>query len=286
MLPKPILLLIAVPLVTFSLTALADEAAVERNPRVILIYREQHEPSLQELSRLQAPRGIFAGMRAMGWEIGESPSSHVQLLRERDAGQLIEAAGIKEFPAVFCLEDGEIVRSFRQGCSTPLDGYTFGWLLKGVMERPTPAIDTTITVPTSGSYPLRGNHWNFEGHWNPGHDFMVQHLRGPNHAGLFPASWPIERWSDEELRALHDDLHEMNRPRWPLDSQLEPGNAVRPGEVVPIYRPPVSSNYSSTASSGSSNKPSSTARPSGSSALSSGSSSRSSSSSGSGRGFF
>jgi hypothetical protein len=192
-------------------------------------------------------------MRVKGWEIGTSPEGHVQLVTVQEIPELIRAHSISQFPAVICVEEGEIVRSFREGCSTPLDGYTFGWLLNGVMERPQPTVPTAISVPTTGSYQLRGNHWNFEGNWSPGHSYMVQHLRGPNHVALFPASWPIENWNDEELRSLHDDLHEMGRPRLPLDRSLEAGNSVRPGEAVPIYRPVQSqSNYARSSSRSSS----------------------------------
>ena len=32
--------------------------------------------------------------------------------------------------------------------------------------------------------------------------------RGPNHGHQITANWAIESWSYEELRSLHDDLHE------------------------------------------------------------------------------
>ena len=71
----------------------------------------------------------------------------------------------------------------------------------------------TSTVPTSGGYPLRGGHWSIAGSYSPSRDQVVQHLRGANHRHLIPAAWSIESWSYEELRSLHDDLHERNRPR-------------------------------------------------------------------------
>ncbi len=95
------------------------------------------------------------------------------------------------------------------GCTTPLDAWTFGWLIKGQNERPKAAIPEAVEVETTGHYPLRGNHWSIDGIWNPSHDTLVRHLRGPNHGHQITANnWQIKTWSDEELRSLHDDLHE------------------------------------------------------------------------------
>jgi hypothetical protein len=63
-------------------------------------------------------------------------------------------------------------------------------------------------VESTGSYPLRGNHWSVEGDWNPTRDKVITHLRGPNHYWQLTAAWKIDDWSVEELRSLHDDLHE------------------------------------------------------------------------------
>lgn len=275
-------LLITLPLI--SLSAMADESATgskDRSPRILFIVEDNSPACDAELARLKRPGGSFAAMERQGWKIGSQPSNHLQIVNASDIPDQISAWGIQDFPAVFCLEDGEIVRSFRDGCSTPLDGYTFGWLLKGVNERPGTPEPLQINVPTTGSYQLRGNHWNFEGNWSPSHEFMVTHLRGPNHVSLYPASWPIEQWRDEELRALHDDLHEMGRPRLPLDEQLEAGNSVRPGEAVPIYRPVVNSTPSQYSSRSSGTSGSSSFN-----AAQRAKSTSGSSSSGSGRGFF
>src|SRR4029079_12262793 len=103
---------------------------------------------------------------------------------------------------------GEIVRSFKDGCTTPLDAWTFGWLLKGKNERPKAPIPEPARVDTTNSYRLRGNHWSVDGDWSPSRDTLVSHLRSPNHAGQLASNWRIEGWSNEELRSLHDDLHE------------------------------------------------------------------------------
>jgi hypothetical protein len=55
---------------------------------------------------------------------------------------------------------------------------------------------------------LRGNHWSVEGDFNPTSELLVRHLRGPNHGHQIATDWKIEEWSTEELRSLHDDLHE------------------------------------------------------------------------------
>jgi hypothetical protein len=63
-------------------------------------------------------------------------------------------------------------------------------------------------VKTTNSYPLRGNHWSIEGDSNPSTEKLISHLRGPNHGHQIAANQTIETWSYEELRSLHDDLHE------------------------------------------------------------------------------
>jgi hypothetical protein len=218
----------------------ADEPPAARNPRVLLIVRDDCPACDAELKRLAEPGGVFDSLRKQGWKIGPSAGNHIQIVQAGDVAPLIERWELRAFPAVLCVDRDEIVRSFRDGCSTPLDSFTFGWLLKGVNERPRPAVPETVTVATSGHYPLRGNHWSFDGDWQPTHATMVSHLRGPNHNQLFPAEWPIESWSDEELRSLHDDLHEQNRPM--------PLLTGAPGENVyvarPAYVPPAS--YSGT----------------------------------------
>jgi hypothetical protein len=64
-----------------------------------------------------------------------------------------------------------------------------------------------IEVATTGNYPLRGNHWSVEGNWNPTREYVAQHLRSA-HASQLQAGWDIESWSAEELRSLHDDIHD------------------------------------------------------------------------------
>jgi hypothetical protein len=147
-------------------------------------------------------------MQARGWKIGESPDSHLQIVEREAIPDLVRVLKVREFPTVACVSDGQIVRSFTEGCRTPLDAWTFGFLLKGANERPRGAVLEAARVKSTGSYPLRGNHWSVESDWNPTQEKLVAHLRGPNHGHLIAASWAIEAWSYEELRSLHDDLHE------------------------------------------------------------------------------
>lgn len=179
-----------------------------RNPRVMFITMKGCERCARELARLRRPGGDFEAMRSRGWTIGESDDSHLQIVDRRAIPDLISQLNIREYPTVACVNDGEIVRSFKDGCTTPLDSWTFGWLLKGINERPQAPVLEPARVATTGSYRLRGNHWSVDGDWAPSRDKLVSHLRSPNHAGQLASNWRIEGWSYEELRSLHDDLHE------------------------------------------------------------------------------
>ncbi len=177
--------------------------------RVLFIVEKDCDRCEKELARLQKPGGDFQAMRSRGWKIGESPDNHLQIVDRETVAELIEELAIREYPTVACVNnEKEIVRSFKEGCTTPLDAWTFGWLLNGKNERPRAVVPEPIRAKTTGSYPLRGNHWSVDGDWRPAHERLVGHLRGPNHGSQIAASWTIETWSYEELRSLHDDLHE------------------------------------------------------------------------------
>jgi hypothetical protein len=179
-----------------------------RNPRVLFITSKDAPRSEQELARLRRPGGDFEKMKGAGWKIGEEPDSHLQIVDRETIPELIEKLNVREFPTVVCVDGGEIVRSFKSGCTTPLDAWTFGFLAKGVDERPAGSISEVARVETTGHYPLRGNHWSIDEEWNPTKEKVVSHLRGPNHGHQLLKTWEIERWSFEELRSLHDNLHE------------------------------------------------------------------------------
>jgi hypothetical protein len=185
-----------------------QRAVAPRNPRVLFIVDRDCPRCRDELARLRKSGGVFEAMLARGWKIGEAPDNHVQIVDRDAVPDLVEELNVREFPTVACISDGEIVRSFKEGCTTPLDGWTFGFLLTGKSLRPRGAVLEAARVASTGSYPLRGNHWSIEGDWNPSKDKLVGHLRGPNHGHQIAASWTIEVWSYEELRSLHDDLHE------------------------------------------------------------------------------
>jgi hypothetical protein len=162
----------------------------------------------QELTRLRKPGGEFDVMKKLGWKIGEAETDHIQIVDREQVPQFVEQLKVREYPTVAAIENGEIVRSFKDGCTTPLDSWTFGWLLKGYSERPQTSVPEAARVETTGNYRLRGNHWTLEGDPNPSKQVVVNHLRGPNHGHASGAYGAIENWSYEELRSLHDDLHE------------------------------------------------------------------------------
>ncbi len=130
--------------------------------------------------------------------------------------------GKQEFPMVASVDkSGEVVRYFRFGCTTPLDMWTFGFLAKGIDERPAGFVMEQAKVEWTGHYPLRGNHWSVEGNWGPTKEETVAHLHGPNHQSQLIPEWHIEEWSLEELRSLHDDLHE----KYDTGTYRGPGNS-------------------------------------------------------------
>ena len=202
---RPLVALLAV-CATF---AWADDAATKpRNPRVLFITADRCTRCQAELARLRRPGGDFFALRAAGWKIGEGAENHLQIVDRKVVADLVEQLGVNDFPAVVCVDDGQIVRSFKSGCTTPLDAWTFGFLAKGVDERPAGTVSEAARVETTNHWPLRGNHWSIDEDWNPTKAKVVSHLRGPNHGHQIKPAWEIETWSYEELRSLHDDLHE------------------------------------------------------------------------------
>lgn len=179
-----------------------------RNPRVLFITSKGCERCQKELDRLRQRGGDFEVMQARGWKIGAEADNHIQIVDAEQIPDLIRQLNVREFPTVACVSDGEIIRSFKDGCSTPLDVWTFGWLVKGESERPQGVIPEAIRVQWTGQYPLRGNHWSVEGDWNPSREKVISHLRGENHLNQLATYGNIETWSHEEIRSLHDDLHE------------------------------------------------------------------------------
>ena len=181
--------------------------AAPRSTRILFITAKDCEQCAQELARLRKAGGEFEAMVSRGWKIGEGPNNHLQIV-ERDAiPELVVQLKVREYPTVACISNGEIIRSFKDGCSTPLDAWTFGWLIKGEWERPKAVVPEAIRVKSTGSYPLRGNHWSVEGDLNPSREKIMSHLRGP-HGSQIAANYAIDGWSYEELRSLHDDIHE------------------------------------------------------------------------------
>ena len=191
----------------------ASAGEVPAKRRVMIIITDNCPRCDRELDRLKAPGGTFETLRRTGWKIGDSAEDHIQIAHADQLHEQIKTWGIKMLPAVICVRGNEIERTFKDGCGTPLDPHTFGWLIKGVDERKTPVKAEPVTVKTTGHYPLRGNHWNVEGDWFPGREKVLAHLRSAVHVDLIPSRFKLESWSEEELLALHDDLHESSAPQ-------------------------------------------------------------------------
>ncbi len=203
----------ALILIAVAASGLADEpkaatVAAEWNPRVLFITSKDCARCETELSRLRRAGGDFEKMQGQGWKIGAGADSHLQIVDREAIAELVEKLGVREYPTVACVSEGEIVRSFKSGCTTPLDAWTFGFLAKGIDERPPGSVSEATRVETTGHYPLRGNHWSIDEDWNPTREKVVSHLRGPTHGHQILKNYEIERWSYEELRSLHDNLHE------------------------------------------------------------------------------
>ena len=163
--------------------------------RVLFITKQGCERCETELNRLRASGGVFEKLQSTGWRIGDGPNNHIQIVDFENIPELMQLLKAKEFP------------SFKDGCTTPLDVWTFGWLLKGENERPKSAISEAARVESTGNYRLRGNHWTVESDPNPSKETVLRHLRGI-HGNSSAAYGAIENWSTEELRSLHDDIHE------------------------------------------------------------------------------
>lgn len=180
--------------------------------RVLVIMLPNCERCEKELQQLQAVKGPFEVLRKSGWRIGHGPTNHIQLVTISDHADpefspIIASIKISKEPVVVAVESGQLIRSFKAGCTTPLDEWTFGWMLTGKDERPKGSIPESATVSTTKNYPLRGNHWSVEGIWNPTSEFVISHLRS-NHPTDLKIEWKLESWSHHELLSLHDDIHE------------------------------------------------------------------------------
>ena len=178
--------------------------------QVLLIVDQGCEACDQLLVELESE---FAPMRLAGWRIGRGVAMHVRIIDKAEAVSLLKLsrkeANAMRVPNVLARSGDTVVRYFKDGCSTPLDRWTFDWLITGKERRPAPPPMMEVTVESSGNYPLRGSHWSVEGDWHPSREKVLLHLRGPNHAHQLRDEWTLDHWSREELRSLHDNLHEL-----------------------------------------------------------------------------
>ncbi len=198
------------------------DAPKGRNPRVFFIVKKGSKQCDEILAKLRATGGDFENMRAGGWLIGDGPDNHVQIVDCDTVPDLVKKLNVSEFPAVACVDKGELVRYFKSGCTTPLDCWTLGFLATGTDLRPKGSPVDPATVETTGHYPLRGNHWSVNGDFNPSKVEVIEHLHGPNHVEHLQPEWKLDTWALEELKSLHDDLHEKYGP----PSADEPSNSA------------------------------------------------------------
>ena len=187
----------------------ATERPKTRRLRVLFLVRDDCPKCDAELLRLRKPGGVFEAMKSVGWIIGDQPDAHLQIVPRDAVPDIAGKLTAADYPAVAGIDGDEVTRYFKTGCTTPLDAWTFGWLLTGKNERPSAPVPEPVRVATTGNYRLRGNHWSVEGDWNPARSTVLAHLRSPNHASGSAAYGKLETWSLEELRSLHDDLHEQ-----------------------------------------------------------------------------
>src|SRR4051812_18474610 len=115
---------------------LACGADRPRDLRVLFITSKDSERCALELARLQSAGGDFEKLRQSGWKIGDGPENHLQIVEAENLPDGIGDLEVREYPAVVCLDHGQVVRSYQAGCTTPLDVWTFGFLAKGTNERP------------------------------------------------------------------------------------------------------------------------------------------------------
>ncbi len=169
----------------------ARPADTSKPPRVLLIVGKDCPRCERELARLRRPGGDFEKLRSRGWKIGSGPENHLQIVDREALRTLSEevAAQVADqpLPKVICVRDQEIVRSFTTGCTTPLDMWTFGWLIKGIDERPPGWVPEKARVESTGHYPLRGNHWSIDEDWNPSRERVIAHLAAPITGIRFPS---------------------------------------------------------------------------------------------------
>lgn len=235
----------------YSVSSVAgdDHPALPRAKRILMVSAPSCARCADELRRLEAPGGPFELLRNRGWKIGAGAENHIQIIDKSgpvtaDIANVVVQLNHENAPVVVYVENGDIARSFRGGCTTPLDQWTFGWLMTGNDQRPAPYHPEAITVATSGNYPLRGNHWSVEGHLNPSREYIIQHLRSV-HGGYLQANWNIETWSQEELLSAHDDIHERTegfRGRHPGSGSSivsrSSASSKAPAKVMGGYRTP------------------------------------------------
>ena len=141
----------------WSAVGLADQPPVTvprpgpetRKSRVLIIVRDDCPKCDAELARLREPGGPFEAMQAVGWKIDSTPDSHVQIVNRDDVPEVAKTLDAADYPAVAAVDGEEVIRYFETGCTTPLDAWTFGWLMTGKNERPTAVVPEPVRVAST-----------------------------------------------------------------------------------------------------------------------------------------
>lgn len=206
----------------------AEKPAESNNPRytrranrIVLVGSNDCPPCLVLAPKVD--KALTALEKQGQWTIGEEPYYMIQHFFADERPELLDQLGKElgippeslSFPFVVKIENGKIVRRWTPGCTTPMDVWTFSWLMDGVEVRPVTVEPEKATVARSGHYPLTGGWWSVEGHWNPSKAFLISHLtRHSNHASRFAKrrAW-LETLSIAELQSVHTDDH-TNRLKW------------------------------------------------------------------------
>ena len=117
--------------------ATAKSESKSRTWQVIFVIEKNSAKCDEALKRLNAPGGDFEKrQKKVGWHIGADKDCDVRIVDREEIPELVAQLNVREYPAVGCVEKGELVRSFKSGCTTPLDCWTLCWLASGVNWQP------------------------------------------------------------------------------------------------------------------------------------------------------
>jgi hypothetical protein len=140
-------------------------------------------------------------LRSVGWRVHGGAGAQVQV---------IEVASATQESFVYYDRNGWKQREVGVGCGEPLDQWSITWLYTGKHTRPK-LKKVRVTASHTGNYPIRGSWYNVDNINNPSKQYLIQHLRGPNHRDAFKYFDNLESWSYSELMSAHSDHHSDER---------------------------------------------------------------------------